>query len=263
MAKNGEPDTAEKAIVVTNGQPLALIEGSPKEVVARATEMANELRLVINKQRLYADIRGKQYVTVEGWTTLGAMVGVFPLVTWCRRVGDDEVEPLGWEARVEVRTLSGQTVGAAEAQCMRSEGQWRSRDDFALRSMAQTRATSKAMRLPLAWIMSLAGFEATPAEEMPRDNPAPRNPSPPKKAPAAKTASNGGSGVLMNLQRDDRCKGCGQPIAAGTRAFYGRENGAVWHNNETCIDLLVKPSETPVRQLDSPVAGLEPVDTGP
>ena len=255
MAKNGEPDTAEKAIVVTAGQPLALIEGSPKEVVARATEMANELRQVINKQHLYADIRGKQYVTVEGWTTLGAMVGVFPLVTWCRRVGDDLVEPLGWEARVEVRTLSGQTVGAAEAQCMRSEGQWRSRDDFALRSMAQTRATSKAMRLPLAWIMSLAGFEATPAEEMPRDDQV----KPPAQRPAArKTASNGGSGVLMNLQRDDHCKGCGQPIAAGTRAFYGRENGAVWHDNETCIDLLVKPSEAPVRQLDSSGAGLEP-----
>ncbi len=182
-----QPDAT--AIVTTNGQPLALIEGSPTEVVARATEMANELRKVINGQKLYADIRGKQYVTVEGWTTLGAMVGVFPIVEWSRQVGEDEVEPLGWEARVEVRTLSGQTVGAAEAQCMRSEGQWRARDDYALRSMAQTRATSKAMRLPLAWIMSLAGFEATPAEEMPREPASqPRQATPRRAAtrPAAK-----------------------------------------------------------------------------
>ena len=42
------------------------------------------------------------------------------------------------------------------------------RDDYALRSMAQTRATSKALRQPLGFVMSLAGFDPTPAEEMPR-----------------------------------------------------------------------------------------------
>jgi hypothetical protein len=35
--------------------------------------------------------------------------------------------------------------------------------------MAQTRATAKALRLPLGFIVSSAGNEATPAEEMPRD----------------------------------------------------------------------------------------------
>jgi hypothetical protein len=32
--------------------------------------------------------------------------------------------------------------------------------------MAQTRATGKACRLAFSWIMSLAGYEPTPAEEM-------------------------------------------------------------------------------------------------
>jgi hypothetical protein len=32
--------------------------------------------------------------------------------------------------------------------------------------MAQTRATGKACRLAFSWIMSLAGYEVTPAEEM-------------------------------------------------------------------------------------------------
>jgi hypothetical protein len=35
--------------------------------------------------------------------------------------------------------------------------------------MAQTRATSKALRQPLGFVMTLAGYSATPAEEMPRD----------------------------------------------------------------------------------------------
>ena len=37
--------------------------------------------------------------------------------------------------------------------------------------MAQTRAVSKALRLPLGFVMSIAGYEATPAEEMPTTNP--------------------------------------------------------------------------------------------
>jgi hypothetical protein len=37
--------------------------------------------------------------------------------------------------------------------------------------MAQTRATSKALRAPLGWIVTLAGYEATPSEEIPLSGP--------------------------------------------------------------------------------------------
>lgn len=73
----------------------------------------------------------------------------------------------GWEARVEVKNAAGMTIGAAESECRWSEPTWADRDSYALRSMAQTRATSKALRQPLGFIVQLAGFEATPAEEMP------------------------------------------------------------------------------------------------
>jgi hypothetical protein len=43
---------------------------------------------------------------------------------------------------------------------------WSNRPRYARRSMAQTRATGKACRLAFSWIMSLAGYEVTPAEEM-------------------------------------------------------------------------------------------------
>jgi len=92
------------------------------------------------------------------------MLGVFPVCEWTR-----EIEG-GWEARVEARTLSGAVVGAAEAECVKAEKNWGNRDDYALRSMAQTRATAKALRLPLGFIVVLAGFEATPADEMPSDS---------------------------------------------------------------------------------------------
>ena len=157
----------ELELVPEQGRAVALFEGSPKEVIARATEMADELKKVIDDQKLYTNIQGKKHVHVEGWTTLGAMLGVFPIIEWCRPTMDANGDQ-GWEAKCAVkRATDGAIIGAAEAQCTRSEKTWATRDDYALRSMAQTRATSKAMRLPLAWVMTLAGYEATPFEEMP------------------------------------------------------------------------------------------------
>jgi hypothetical protein len=128
--------------------------------VTKATAVADALADVLEAKRLYSDIKGKKYVRVEGWTMLGSMLGVFPVCLWTKPIEG------GWEARVEARTLAGQVVGAAEASCLRGEANWKSRDDFALRSMAQTRATAKALRLPLGFVVALAGYEATPAEEM-------------------------------------------------------------------------------------------------
>jgi len=142
----------------------------PGAIVAAATAVAEPLAKVIKDRKLFANIKGRQHVMVEGWTLLGTMLGVFPVCTWSRSLENG----LGWEARVEARTLRGEIVGAAESQCTRDESTWKTRDDFALRSMAQTRATAKALRLPLGFIMSLAGYEATPAEELGTE-PSPRD----------------------------------------------------------------------------------------
>jgi hypothetical protein len=61
----------------------------------------------------------------------------------------------------------GVVVGRAEAMCSRSENTWRNRDDYAVRSMAETRAESRAFRRAIGWIVSIAGYNPTPAEEMP------------------------------------------------------------------------------------------------
>lgn len=179
MTTEVEPIEAEvisRDLVPAPPPPALFGTTEPTEVIERATKIANALKTVVDTQKLYSLIPGRQkepsgqwvtvnrkYVRVEGWTTLGAMLGVFPVEVWCRKLED------GWEARVEARTLTGAVVGAAEAECTRAEKSWADRDDYALRSMAQTRATSKAMRLPLGWVMTLAGFEATPEEEMPRE----------------------------------------------------------------------------------------------
>ncbi len=141
----------------------------PDIVLQRATATADALVRVVRdpKRKLISTISGREFPLVECWTLLGTLVGVFPVCIWSRPVTVGE--ETGWEARVEAHTRDGAIVGAAEAMCMRSERNWSKRDEYALRSMAQTRATSKALRLPLGFVMTLAGLEATPAEEMPQE----------------------------------------------------------------------------------------------
>ena len=139
----------------------------PAEQVVRATATANALAPLIESKKLYSMIAGKKYVRAEGWATLGALLGVFPEVEWTKPLkinGTDSIK--GYEARVTLKTLKGESISAGEAMCTRDEKNWATRDDYALRSMAQTRATGKAFRLPFAWIMALGGYQPTPAEEM-------------------------------------------------------------------------------------------------
>jgi hypothetical protein len=155
------PDVIEKSA------PITLFGTSdPRVALERMADVAAALVDVIDTQKLYVLISGKKYVRVEGWTTLGGMLGIVPIVTGTRPndTGD------GIVAMVEARTLDGRVVGAAEGECSRAESKWRRSDSYAIRSMAQTRAISRALRAPLGQIFVLAGYEATPAEEMPTDD---------------------------------------------------------------------------------------------
>lgn len=115
----------------------------PGLIIEKAQKVASVLNDVITKQKLFTNISGKRYVLVEGWTTLGALCNVFAKTEWTRPLED------GWEAAVVVVNGHGVEIGRAEAQCLRSERNWKNRDDFAVKSMAQTREMGKALRMPL------------------------------------------------------------------------------------------------------------------
>lgn len=160
------PDTIE-AEVVEPGAEVVPVESAnlfrtsePSEVLERAMSTANALMPVVREKGLIANIQGKDHLTVEAWQTLGAMLGVTPVCLWTRKLDN------GWEARVEARTLEGRVIGAAEAECLTAETRWAKADDFAIRSMAQTRATSKALASVLRFVATLGGAAGTPAEEM-------------------------------------------------------------------------------------------------
>lgn len=160
----------DKELTVVEGEVIGIgvvAVKTPTEVVEKATEMANALAKVITDRKLYKVIQDKKYVMVEGWSTLGGMIGVLP-----REVSVARLEDGGYEAVVElIRTSDGMVVGRASALCGMDETRWAGREEYARRSMAVTRATGKAYRLGFSWIIKLAGFEPTPAEEIPSDEP--------------------------------------------------------------------------------------------
>lgn len=152
----------EKAIVISESVQLGAIQASsPDDVVKRASGVATALSDIINRKKLFTIINGKKYVQVDGWATLGAMLGILP-----REVKSEKTEN-GYESYVElIRTTDEMKVGGASAICTRDEKNWSNRDEYAIKSMATTRATGKAYRIAFSWIMNLAGYESTPAEEM-------------------------------------------------------------------------------------------------
>lgn len=155
----------EIAVVENQGQSPSLFNSSsPSMIIEEATDIANQLADIIKTKKLYKPIGAKSHVFVEGWTTLGALLGVFPYPESSVRL--DREDEIAYEASVVVRTLDGVEVSKGEAICSSKEANWRNSDEYAIKSMATTRATSKAMRIPLGWVMVLAGYSATPAEEM-------------------------------------------------------------------------------------------------
>jgi hypothetical protein len=155
-----EPEPRELALRT----PVTLFgTNDPDAALERMAAIAKTLVDVIDSRKLFATIYGRKHITAEGWTTLGGMLGIVPVVVWTRpnETGD------GFVARVEARTLDGRIVGAAESECSRVESTWAKRDPYALRSMAQTRAIGRALRAPLGQIVVLAGYEPAGAEELP------------------------------------------------------------------------------------------------
>jgi hypothetical protein len=65
-----------------------------------------------------------------------------------------------------VHMASGNKVGSGMAVCSNTESTKVVFDEYAVASMAQTRAIAKALRNLLGFVMMAAGFSDTPAEEM-------------------------------------------------------------------------------------------------
>jgi hypothetical protein len=145
--------------------------------------LSKDLAKLIKEKGLSSNIQGKQFVNVEGWQFAGASLGLMPIITETTDLTRRGTEPgqveIKYMAKCEVRNINtGQLVATGVAICSNFEHSKKRFDEYAILSMAQTRAIGKAYRNLLAWLMKAAGFEATPAEEMDFASPeAPKKPS--------------------------------------------------------------------------------------
>ena len=159
-------DDKETAALPAPGPGVVSIYQSndPAEQLAEAQARARILVQVIEDQGLSRSFGGqKPHVFVEGWQFLASQFGLIPDIEWSKELDTGD----GWEARATLRRLiDGAEIAHAEAECRRAEGNWKDRPSYAIRSMAQTRAVSKVCRVALSSVMVMAGYAATPAEEM-------------------------------------------------------------------------------------------------
>lgn len=145
-----------------------ILQGDPDKQLEFAKKAANALMKAVKP----INIQGKPYLQFGGWQTLARFFGATVAIEWTQKLVDDKDKLVGYEARAQV-LQQGIVISSAEASCMTTEKRWGTAEEFAIKSMAQTRASAKALRNAFGWVAELATdpetglkVQSTPAEEM-------------------------------------------------------------------------------------------------
>jgi hypothetical protein len=225
----------------------------PARALEKMSEIARLLVGVVEQRQLVKRISGSDYLLAPGWAVLAGMTGLAPYTAWTRATDTGD----GYIARVECRRITdGAVISAAEQVCTRSESRWARAEDHALLGMAQTRASSRALRGPLMQVVELEGYEPTPAEEMAGEERAPAG------GPVEAAAASEPPPI-----RPDQTRELAQLIAQLEKAlpendwrdycrtFVGGKPGQL--PDESAADRLLVALREKVEQLDGPAEGEE------
>ena len=166
-----EPTPVAAPVVAPVPAPVAissafdLAQTHPAAAFERASELVKIMAARCTGPQFVVQIQNRAYPKVEWWTTVGSALGLFPVEISSTR---KELDNGGYmyEAVVEVRH-NGTLVTRASHICSTDETAWGRRDEYAVKSMACTRATGKAYRIGLSSLAVMAGLEPTPADEIP------------------------------------------------------------------------------------------------
>lgn len=128
-------------------------------------KFAEVLTKFIKEKNLTTRIQNKDYVNVEGWQFALSQLGIVPVLVSLDNHSEDKVFKYRAEVNL-IRLSDDKVIGKGIAICSNTEPTKKSFQEYAIASMAQTRAEGKAARMLLSWLMKAAGFETTPTEEM-------------------------------------------------------------------------------------------------
>ncbi|MCK6462849.1 MAG: hypothetical protein L6Q29_03480 [Candidatus Pacebacteria bacterium] len=191
-----------KELTIKNNYDIA----QPVQMVS----MSQVLKKHIIEQKLFTPIAGKNYVQVEGWQFAGGLMGIYPRIASVENLSNDK--EIKWRADVEVvRMKDDKVLSKGFAVCSNKEGKKKSFDEYAILSMAQTRAIGKSYRNLIGWVMKLAGYEATPSEEMAKMGEDAKIPTTPKTSTKIETP-----------KIEAECEECANPITKAEATFSKR-----------------------------------------
>lgn len=140
------------------------------------------------KEHYLVRVQGRCYLMVAGAQAIGQSMGYTTAIESLRHVPATDDIPGYWECIAVVKSGNVE-VGRGMGSVFDNEKPWNTRPLFARQSMAQTRATGRALKGVMGWATALLGAETSLAEEMPQEEPTTpvqasegvrRLPSPPK-----------------------------------------------------------------------------------
>lgn len=187
---------------------------SPDDILMEAKQAAVSLQRILAAKPKKVVFNGERYLELEDWLVLAQFYGYSTKIESTKFI-DLGNGVRGYEASaLLIIEKTGEIVGRAESMCLSDEENWGMRPEyewkdviggngekvwdektkkyrrekvlmgekptplFQIRSMAETRASAKALRHKLAWVAVLAGYQPTPAEEMDQRTGDPDAPAP-------------------------------------------------------------------------------------
>jgi hypothetical protein len=200
----------------------------------RMIALANEFKAVCENRVKRGEkpwivkIGDGQHARIEAWQYIGQRAGV--TTRWVashdvRHPKTGEYE--GCSSTMEaILIATGQPITSAQCDCYADEVQKKKKggglfkrwldpegkpNRQAIKGMSQTRAASRALAAALRFLVEMAGYDGTPAEEMDGVDTGPPKPAPVQE-PQATSNGDAPSWREMNARFDSQCHHCGAEI---------------------------------------------------
>ena len=143
------------------------------QAVEQAHQKARKLKEIVDSQKLSIKIGQSEHLKVEGWQTIGKGYGYTCRTQVDELIKDSEGKVIGVKASASILDGLGAIVGGADSFCFQDEGteDGAERQDQAKRRLSglawlRPGRESRAFKQVLSWVVILAGYSPTPAEEM-------------------------------------------------------------------------------------------------
>jgi len=166
------PEEKESTAIARRQEAGELAPTEAEDIIQHASKWATALSRIVEERQLFKLISGRKHLLAEAWQTIVALDQAYPDVVFCDPIKEG-TEIVGYVAKVNIMK-QGEVVASGIMPCGLEEFPCRGKTGFAAHraamSSAQTWAGEKAARSKYAWVVTLSGYAATPADEMPQEH---------------------------------------------------------------------------------------------